>query len=43
MIINIDHVGIAVRSLSERLPFWCEALGLTVHDIETVASENVKV
>ena len=43
MIINIDHVGIAVRSLSERLPFWSEALGMTVHDIETVASENVKV
>ena len=43
MIINIDHVGIAVRSLSERLPFWSEALGMTVHDIETVASEKVKV
>jgi methylmalonyl-CoA/ethylmalonyl-CoA epimerase len=43
MIRRIDHVGIAVRALSERLPFWCEALGLPLQEIETVASEDVRV
>jgi len=43
MILRIDHVGIAVRKLSERLPFWSEALGLTVSGVETVESERVRV
>jgi methylmalonyl-CoA/ethylmalonyl-CoA epimerase len=43
MIRRIDHVGIAVRGLSERLAFWAEALGLPVQGIETVASERVRV
>ncbi len=43
MIRRIDHVGIAVRGLSERLAFWAEALGLPVLGIETVASERVRV
>lgn len=43
MITKIDHIGIAVKALEERLPFWAEALGLEVRGIETVASEKVKV
>ena len=43
MILGIDHVGIAVRKLAERLPFWSEALGLSVSGVETVASEGVTV
>jgi len=43
MIRRIDHVGIAVRGLGERLAFWAEALGLPVLGIETVASEQVRV
>ena len=43
MITRIDHIGIAVKSLEERLPFWAEALGLEVVAMETVASEKVKV
>ena len=43
MIRRVDHVGIAVDSLEKRLPFWAEALGLTVSGIETVDTEQVKV
>jgi len=43
MIRNVDHIGIAVRSLEERLSFWADALGLEVEGIETVESEKVKV
>jgi len=43
MIRRVDHIGIAVDSLEKRLPFWAEALGLTVTHIETVAGEQVKV
>jgi methylmalonyl-CoA epimerase len=43
MIRRLDHIGIAVDNLEEQLPFWAEALGLTVSAIETVESEQVKV
>lgn len=43
MIKRIDHIGIAVRNLEKRLPFWAGALGLEVEGIETVESEKVKV
>ena len=43
MITKIDHIGIAVRGLESRLPFWAETLGLDVGGIETVDSEQVKV
>jgi len=42
MIRSIDHVGIAVRALEDRLPFWAEALGMEVETIETVDAEGVK-
>ena len=43
MILGIDHVGIAVSSLDDRLEFWHEALGLALGGTETVASEGVRV
>jgi len=40
---RIDHIGIAVRRLEERLPFWADALGLAFSGFETVDSEGVKI
>jgi methylmalonyl-CoA epimerase len=41
--IEIDHLGIAVRSLSEGLSFYRDVLGMTVTHKETVAAEHVNV
>lgn len=43
MIKNIDHIGIAVRSLEESLPLYTETLKLKLEGIETVESQKVKV
>jgi len=43
MAIEIDHLGIAVRSLSDGLAFYRDVLGMTVAQRETVASEHVNV
>jgi methylmalonyl-CoA/ethylmalonyl-CoA epimerase len=40
---RFDHIGIAVRSLEESLPFWADALGMRVAGMETVKDEQVKV
>ncbi len=40
---NIDHLGIAVRSLDQALAFWEQQLGLSVAMRETVAHEKVNV
>ncbi len=40
---KLDHVGIAVRSLDERLGLWKEALGLELEAIEAVPGEGVRV
>jgi methylmalonyl-CoA epimerase len=39
---KIDHLGIAVRSFAEALPFY-EALGLAVSAVEDVPQEGVRV
>jgi LAO/AO transport system kinase len=39
----IDHLGIAVRSLDEALPFYAENLGLPLLSREIVEHEKVKV
>jgi methylmalonyl-CoA epimerase len=41
--VEIDHLGIAVRSLTEGLEFYEQALGITVTLRETVESEGVHV
>lgn len=43
MIKNIDHIGIAVRSLEESLPLYTDTLKLKLEGIETVESQGVKV
>jgi methylmalonyl-CoA epimerase len=43
MPIEIDHLGIAVRSLAEGLTFYEKILGMTVVHTETVAIEQVSV
>lgn len=40
---RIAHVGIAVYSIDQVLPFYLDSLGLSVEKIETVDSERVKV
>ncbi|MED3551119.1 methylmalonyl-CoA epimerase [Cytobacillus praedii] len=43
MIKKIDHIGIAVRSLDEALPFYTEILKLPLLGVEEVESEKLKV
>ena len=43
MISKIDHIGIAVNSIDEQLPYYRDTLGLKIEKVETVASEGVKV
>lgn len=38
-----DHIGVAVRSIDETLPFYTEMLALTLLKQETVDSQGVKV
>ena len=42
MITQIDHIGIAVKSLEERIPYYEKALGLKCEHIEEVESQKVK-
>lgn len=39
---NIDHIGVAVKSIDEALKFWETALGVKCHGIEEVAEQRVK-
>ncbi|KON87129.1 lactoylglutathione lyase [Sporosarcina globispora] len=43
MIKKVDHIGIAVRSIDEALPFYTETLKLEFLGIEEVESQRVKV
>ncbi len=40
---SLDHVGIAVESIEEALPFYRKALGLEVYHREEVPTQKVKV
>lgn len=42
MISHIEHIGIAVRSLEESIPFYEKVLGLKCYSIEEVADQRVK-
>ncbi len=39
---HIEHIGIAVKSLEEAIPFWEEKLGLKCYNIEEVTEQKVK-
>jgi methylmalonyl-CoA/ethylmalonyl-CoA epimerase len=43
MIKKIDHIGIAVKSLENTLPFYTNVLGLPLVGIEVVETQKVKV
>ena len=43
MIKKINHVGIAVRNIEEAVKLYTEALGLKVHEVETVETHKVKI
>jgi methylmalonyl-CoA/ethylmalonyl-CoA epimerase len=40
---KIDHLGIAVRSISDSLDFYRDALGLAIEGTETVEDQGVEV
>ena len=40
---KINHIAIAVENIEAMLPFWQEALGLSVDHIEEVPSQKAKV
>ena len=39
---HIEHIGIAVKSLDEAIPFYEKVLGLKCYGIEEVADQKVK-
>ena len=39
---HIEHLGIAVKSLDEAIPYWEGALGLKCYKIEEVADQKVR-
>ena len=39
---QIEHIGIAVKSLDEAIPYWENVLGLECYNIEEVADQKVK-
>ena len=41
-ITHIEHIGIAVRSIEEQLPYYEEILGLKCYNIEVVEDQKVK-
>ena len=43
MVLKIDHLGIAVKSIDETMKFYTEALGLSLDHIEEVPDQKVRV
>lgn len=41
-ITHIEHIGIAVKSLKEAIPFYEETLGLKCYNVEEVKDQKVK-
>ena len=39
---HIEHLGIAVKSLDEAIPYWENVLGLKCYAIEEVADQKVR-
>ena len=39
---KLEHIGIAVSSLDEAIPYWENVLGLKCYNIEEVADQKVK-
>ncbi|MBM7701617.1 methylmalonyl-CoA epimerase [Metabacillus iocasae] len=43
MVNKVDHIGIAVKSIKEAIPFYEQTLGLSLMGEETVETQKVKV
>jgi methylmalonyl-CoA/ethylmalonyl-CoA epimerase len=43
MLSKINHIGVAVKSIEEALPFYHESLGMALMGTEEVPSQQVKV
>jgi methylmalonyl-CoA/ethylmalonyl-CoA epimerase len=43
MLTKINHIGVAVHSIENALPYYRDALGMALAGIEEVASQQVKV
>ena len=43
MLTKINHIGIAVKSLDETIPFYRDSLGMAFAGIEEVAEQKVRV
>lgn len=43
MIQKIDHIGIAVNSLKDSLPFYTDILNISLEHVEEVDSEKVRI
>ena len=43
MLTKINHIGIAVKSLDDAIPFYRDNLGMALTGIEEVAEQNVRV
>jgi methylmalonyl-CoA/ethylmalonyl-CoA epimerase len=43
MLKKIDHIGIAVTSIDEAIPFYRDMLGMALLGVEEVAEQRVKV
>jgi methylmalonyl-CoA/ethylmalonyl-CoA epimerase len=39
-ILNIDHIGVAAKSIDQAAPFWSDVLGLPVETKETVEEQK---
>jgi len=39
---HIEHIGIAVKSLEQAIPYWENVLGLKCYNLEEVADQKVK-
>ena len=39
---HIEHIGIAVKSLDESIPYYEKILGLTCYNVEEVADQKVR-
>ena len=41
-LLHIEHIGIAVKSLDEAIPFWEKQLGMKCYSIEEVKEQKVR-
>ena len=43
MIVKVDHIGIAVKSIEEHIKLYKDVLGLKIEKVETVEEQQVKI